>query len=415
MAGPAGKGFEDVFGKFVSVNASNQADIASQYPYNPARWRFFSGSATEPNRIFLNYNTDSRYSHQRFDGTGERDVHKVSPNAGETLILQTPEQLRYIVGFEAYITQAMSINQSLQTGDQIRIGPFDGTDGYGTEFRGNLGDDRCEMFIMRNGSKLETKVVNIKDITSSFTRFGHRFVWYNVGRVRLEQSYSDSGTQIEGNPKGLSTDSGRGPRQGNLPIRFEVTASGSTTGLTANFGSAAWQKFGDLQGRLRAKFAHISTSIGTANTWVPFAAIRLRDSYDLISSRLQDISIGTWTGNGDIRISAIFVSPEKTDASGFVVPVEHSDKNSAIEHTTTVSTFPDSTGSVVSSASNPGGYQGGYSTLYSSGQSTNSQQISTTTDDEIKQDLHKNTNVILLANADNTGDIQVDYLTLQDW
>lgn len=155
----------DLFGKPIADGTKSEANIASHFPYNPERWRLYSGSATEANRIFLRYNpNEGSYDQQRLNGNGEWDVHTLKPDAGETLIMETAERFNYVVGYEAYITHALSISQALKSGDRLRCGPYDGSDGYGVEFRPELGEEKAEMFIMRDGDKVQEQPVNIRAI-----------------------------------------------------------------------------------------------------------------------------------------------------------------------------------------------------------------------------------------------------------
>jgi len=408
------QGFEDVFGKLIADNTRSEGNIASHYPYNPERWRLYSGSVSESNRIFLMYGDDTRYEHQRFNGRGEYDVHKLKPTAGETLIMQAPEIFRYVVGYEALVTQALSINQELNPGDYIRIGPFDGSDGYGTEFNGEMGAGQCETFIMRDGTKVARDYTSIRKISESFTRFAHRFAWYNVGRAHLSQTYSQAGNQIQDSQTGISTDKGRGPRQGNLPIRFEVYADSGTSNLTLNAGSAGWQTFGDVFPNVRPKFAHVEATVDTANTWTPVAAIRKHPNLKLVDVTIQNLQLGDFSATGDVALAGFSISPTKTDASGFVTPLTHDSRNSVVEHTTNVTTFPNNTGDIVSSANNPGGFQAGYSRYYEAGVGSN-QRVSETETANVKRGILNTDTIVILANTDNTGDIAFDYLTVQDW
>jgi len=411
------RGFDDVFGKTIVDSTRNEADIASHYPFNPERWRFYQTDDSESNRIFLQYSTDSRYEHQRFDGNGEFDVHTIKPGSGETLIFQTPEIFRYVVGYEAFVTQALTINQSLQSGDVIRVGPFDGQDGYGLKFTSLTGTSQADMFIMRNGTEKVVETVNVQDVLNNYTRFGHLFAWYNVARYKALQSYSQDGEQINDELGKISVDdSSRGPRQGNQRIRFKITAGSSTSNLELSAGSCGWQTFGDVEPFTRAKVFNISTSgttIDSTDTWVPFAAMRKNPDYDIVNTQITDMNIGEFTGDGSIRVLAQSVSPEKTDATGFVSPEEHNSKNSVIQTTQNITTFPDSTGTDTGSAANPGGIQLNYDVRYQSGQGTNETVSESRT--ATKRVFLNGDVIVLLANADVTGDVRLDIVTEQDW
>jgi len=119
---------QDAFDNLVT-NRTNVLDLASHYPYSPERWRLFADGA----RIFPEYEAAiddlPQYEHAE-------DTHDLSPAAGETVTLESAERPRYVVQYELASTAAVSANQSLQGDDRVRVGLYDGSDGWYVEHRG---------------------------------------------------------------------------------------------------------------------------------------------------------------------------------------------------------------------------------------------------------------------------------------
>lgn len=400
-------GYEDAFGKLIADGTTNEIDIASHYPYNPERWRLFVGGT----RQFPEYGSVSQYNHAS-------DVHELKPASGETVVLQTAERPRYVVQYELNASWACAINQSLASGDQIRIGLFDDNDGWFLEHNGDHADDKTvDLVVKRSGSeKVRTSHTLPKPITN-FTRLELRTAWYNIARQLWKQTYTSNGVQKNREIGRTSIDDGtKGPAAGNLPLRFEVTASGSTSGLVLEAGSTAIVTEGSVSGITREKTAEIKTSdttIDATGTWVPIAAIRRDTNRKIISTEITDITIAEFTGSGDVRLMAIAVDASETDASGFSTPPEHNSTNSVVEQTQSVTTFPDNSGTVGGSASNPGGYQLGYAALYTSGQGskTENERLASAK----KRSVADDDVIVLIANATAQGDITLNYTVEQDW
>jgi hypothetical protein len=409
---------QDAFDNLIT-NRTNVVDLASHYPYSPERWRLF----VDGSRVFPEYadplvNGLAQYSHGRMPNAGgaAADVHTITPQAGETVVLETTERPRYVVQFELAATLAAQLNQELVGDDRLRLGLFDGTDGWYFEQRSDLAADECELVSLRAGSEIyRTDPVNAQRATTAFARLRLVTGWYNITRQAWERSYSNNGRQENvtiGGP-GVSADDQRGPETGNLPLRFEVTADASTSDLALYAGSAAQVNLGTTTQFTRTKTSQVGPiTVGTADTWLPIAAIRVDPNRDITNCQLRQLDPEEFTGNGDIKVIAMSVAPSKTDASGFATPESHSEAGSVIEETTSVTTSPDSGGTTVSSATNPGGFQVGYGSLYSSQGGTTA---AVATRGGQKRFISGRDVIVILANATTTGDVTIEYQSEQDW
>jgi len=424
-------GFEDAFDKLIADNTQNELDLASHYPYSQERWRFFSGDPeVSSNRIFLQYNqSDSRYQHQRFNGTGDFDVHTLVPAAGELLTFRTAERLRYTVGYEGFATMAFSINQSLQTGDTIRMGFFRNGDGYGYEFNGSLGDNTANIFILRNGTKVADADVPLERPVTEFTRFGIGFAWYNIGRAEFIQTYTDGGTQFNDTLGKLSVSPSRGPRTGNLPITAEIEPDGGTTGLEANVGSTAFQTFGDVNNITRDKsLVETGLTYGGSGDWEPLLAIRGNPDLNIVTNELSALDVPEFTGDDDLFLTLHnFGIPNVTDGGGsqltdadFSVPELWSETNNSLEVSTAVDQIVDSTGTLQTTTPDLGGHQLGFASLYkqTSGQGGNATTSQSPGVNNIpKRQLREDDYAVVLVRTRGatSGDVTLEASFEQDW
>lgn len=404
-------GWQDVFDKQVAKGTSTDLEIAAHYQFNPERWRVF----VDGTRQFIQYGSIPQYNHSGSD-------HQLLPGAGETVVMETTERPRYTVQYELAATWAASISQPLQAGDRIRIGFYDGIDGWFIEHNDSHEPLEADFCVSVGGSIVQRSTEEIARPFTDFTRFLLRTGWYRVTRQLWEQSYADDGTQE--NPEIARTgDVGTdGPEVGNLPLRFEVTAGAETTNLELTAGSSAVVTYGDLSAKVREKTHSFEYTFATTGTWVPVGALRVDPDRGITSVQIQNTNIVAYgSDTGDVRVMPMAVAGEKTDAGetdGWNTPVEHSEDNSVVEIAGTrtspdVSTFPDSTGTEVTSADNPGGYQLGYASWYSSGtgSKTNVSSGAVTR----KREISSRDVCVFLGNASAAESITVEVVTEQDY
>lgn len=422
MTNPIGE-WQDAFENQVA-NRTNVLDLASHYPYSPERWRLFVDGA----RVFPEYadpvvNGLDQYSHGRMGGSAPKDVHTLSPNAGETVVLETTERPRYVVAFELAATMAAQLNQELVGDDRLRLGLFDGTDGWFFEQRSDHAPDECELVCLRAGSEIYREgPFDANLVTTAFSRLGLVTGWYNITRQEWERSFSENGKQRNvriGGP-GQSNDDGRGPETGNLPIRFEITADSGTSDLELLAGSAAQVNLGTTRPLTRVKIFEVSHDFATTDAWVPICALRVDPRRDNINTQLSNVKVVEWDGADDVNITVQSHAPSKVqDGSGpltdsdFDQPGTLSEANNVVEESTAVTQGPDNTGIVGTTASTPGGYQIGYASFRQQGSGSKIQR--TNTSSNVKRALPGRDVAIIWGNADNTESVILDVRTEQDW
>ncbi len=353
--------YEDAFGKLIADGTTHRLDIPSHYPYNPERWRLFVDGV----RQFPEYGTVDQYAHQD-------DVHALSPAAGESVVMETTERPRYVVGYEAVTTWALAINQALNPGDHVRMGPNDGEDGWRIEHTGSHDPEQADLQILRGGSVKVTRNIDLQVALTVFARYEMAWNWYNTGVSKARQTYTRGHEQINGVLGSVSVDDGtRGPRTGNVPIRFEVKADAGTSGLTLELGSVGFFVNGDATGRSRLKRAPFDDDLGTANTYVPVRAFRVDPGRKMTDVQLLSITPLQYTVSDRVKVTVQAMSPDKVTFAGtdsWSVPPEWNAQNNVIETRTDVDGIPGGDGTVAGTQDDPGGFQVGGQALYPAGQ-----------------------------------------------
>lgn len=397
----------DVFGTQVSKNTNSELELASHYPYNPERWVLTANGS----RVFPEYTDVPQYEHSE-------GFHRLTPNAGDTLIFQTKERPRYTVQYELAASWALRLNQQLQTGDEVRVGLYDGTDGWYWERDDSHEIGMADFVVERGGVIVERKEKSIDLPLTEMGRFLLETGWYRVTRQRWSRSYAEAGDQVNEELACTGDHSRLGPNVGNLPLRFEVTAGPGTTDLELEAGSIALVTYGDSGERVRQKTHSFVYDIQTTGAWIPVHAFRIDPNREIVDVQLTDTDVVTFSGSGSIRVMPIAVTPSKTDATSWRAPTEHSKTNSVIQQAgvrdaPAVSTLPDATGTPVASATDTGGYQLGYGSWYSTG--TGSKTTVSSGSVTRKRTVSARDVVVFAANATTTGQVTVEVITEQDW
>jgi hypothetical protein len=171
----------------------------------------------------------------------------------------------------------------------------------------------------------------------------------------------------------------------------------------------------------RAKNYRETFSIGTTGAYVPVVAFRKQPARELIRVEFTDTNVPKFTGSGDIF--ALLLACDKRnvlDANGnelqdsdFTNPNELNPLNSAVEVSTNVDQFPDNNGTPVTSTTNPGGYQLGLGTRYTSG--SGGKITSTGAGIDAKRVLADSDYAVLAVRATATGDFDYETTIEQDF
>lgn len=413
----------DAFNNDVTAR-TNVLDLPAHYQYNPERWRLYADGTRLQPEYETTVNDLPQYTH-------DTDRHILSPAAGETVTLRSAERPRYVVQYELAATFAFQLGQSLQSGDRVRVGLYDGTDGWYLEQTADHADDEADFVTERNGTVVHRE--SDQDIALPTTTFGRLRLqtgWYNITRQEWHRSYpelsarsgeSDKWVQQNDRIATAGMPDARGPRYGNLPIYFEVTASADTTDLTLEAGSAAQVNLGQTTPLLRQKVAVFTDDITETDTWEPIRTLRLRPGIDIINAQVIDIDVGRYTVSDTVEILAVACNPDLVlDGNGdpltdgdYSTPPEFMRANNVIETSAAVEQAPDETGTPQTSTTTPGGWQLNRAELFvgSGNQPTGTTNVS----DGVKRPMYGLDTLVLFARSANTGTVEYQIQTNQDW
>jgi hypothetical protein len=400
-------GYEDSFGKLIADTTRDVIDIGSHYPYSPERWRLL----VDGTRQFPEYGSVAEYQHLG-------DVHELSPSSGSTVIFETNELLTYVVQYELLASAAWSLSQALQSGDRFRWGVFNDNDGWFLEQNSGHGPLEADLVIRRDGSDVRRTTKSLDKPLTTFARYSTRYSWYNVGPAVWDQFYTLNGARNHRIGSVSVDDGGRGPKQGNLPIRFEITAGGSTSGLKLNAGSLGAVTLGNSTIINRVKGADFIDNLGSTGAWVPIRAFRLIPAKDIVPVRLTALDVLNFSANDDVRLLAQIMPQEKVSFGGgdsWGVPPEWLEQNNALETRTDVSSIPADDGTTSATVTNPGGYQINRSMLLQGGGGQNSYRYDAGGDQVQKRKIPQKDYLVILAKSGSTGDITYDLVSEQDW
>lgn len=405
-------GSTDVFEKLIADSTTNNSNLASHYPYSPERWRLFKGDTSSGNRLFPEYNSVSEYNHAG-------DVHELKPAAGETIIFESAVKYSYTVAYELAVSFAVRINQSLQSGDHVRFGYYDGTDGWFFEVNDTHGSNEADFVTLRSGSEKQRKTIKLQKqvFGESLVRFEILTAWYNISRQLLKQSYSENGYQENPVVGRASIDDGKGPEIGNLNLRYEVKAGSSTSNLVLEAGSAALITRGNEIDNTRSKSKLFQDDFAAADTWVPLRAFREEPDKDIVNSQLLSLKVLSFDSNDTIEIAALSFDETNVTFTGtdsWDTPDIWSGQNNALQTRSDVSQVADQNGTLVADALDPGGFQVGQAVL----SPTDGKQFKKgviETEVGVKRNIPDGDIIVIMAKSTGVGTVGYVANFEQDW
>lgn len=363
---------QDAFDNLVVRNTQNELDIGSHYNFNLERLRFLE------NGTLIN---DPDADSTRFDDL--ENNYRLSPQAGDDLFLYTAQRSRYLIGFDAQASMALQLETALGTGDRVEFGLNDlQTPVNKAFFEFTDSGQRC--VLTKSGSENVETSFELPDGVTQTTplRPEIKFNAYGIGRYEFILSYTDSTEPIGEKQKNVTVaelvdDEGFTTNDYNYHLYYEIDAANPD--LTLLCGSFSYITNGGAFPSSRTKVTRV---VGTANNYTgggeyePILAVRIDADRGNVFTTFESVQAVPDGGDGELLV--VVVSDDQTDATGFSTPPQHNPLNSVIEQTTNVTTFPDQDGNIVTTATNPGGYQVGFfasdavSTSANSGRATES-------------------------------------------
>lgn len=411
----------DAFDRDIALGTTNEADLAGHYPFSPERFRL----SVNGNRQFIQYDGEPPEYDDTVDG------HRLTPqSAGDVVRFETTERYRYVVQFVTEWSLSLALSQSLAAGEIAVVGFGDpdlenatgaelgpAADGWFVFQTGADADDEATLAEVRAGTIVDSTRLSLRKLFQIYGRLAGETNWYNVGNTAISETSTGKFDGVESAQNNetvgrVAADDARGPETANKRVVAAVKAESGAGSLSLFVGSIGVRTLGDVDTTVRTKTAEIEAASDTAGTWDPIAALRVDPDRSIVATQLTTTEPTDFTGSASGRVAAFVVDASKTDASGFSAPPSHSSTGSVIEQTTSVSTFPDATGSVVSNTDDPGGYQIGYGSLQASGSSG---KAVTSTGREKKQTLPGGDVIVIAAESSSTGTWTIEHVTEQDW
>jgi hypothetical protein len=408
----------DGFGELVTKNTRNLLNLPSHNPYSRERWRVEINDVEEN----LMYNQLPEY-------TKQPDNHLLTPEQGQKVTLESTERAPYVVHFELWYSWAFSVNRTLETGDAMRIGAFDEENGYYLEKTGSHGKLEADLKILRNGSVVKTTPIELVRPVTEFTRFELRSNWYNAGEQTWIQTVTNSSLEDVQQQYviGRSAPDGNrflGPETPQLPIRFEIERGSSSSPLSMDAGSANVLVAGDVNPVSRVKTDYFTESVSQPGEWEPVAAVRIEPENSFVLAELTSVDMAETSASTDFFVSAQSHDPDyvlsesgdpiDTPGTGWDTPEPMSDTNSVVEFTTNISEAANANGTTVGSTVDPGGFQVGWGSLYSSG---NKGSASSSAQQDQKRPIFGSDVIVFWVKADDEGnpsfpaDATIEYVT----
>lgn len=399
----------DQFGQQVSHGITNSVDIPSHHPFSPERLRYVKNGSRVRDAP-----SDSTFTDREQDWLLE-------PAAGDTVTLYSAERPRYIVGVDASASLAGQVESSLGDGDTIRFGLSDRQTPENAAFFEVNGNAENRIVTVKGGSESNSQTWTYPNGVDETTivRYEIRFNWYGVGTYQFLLTYTKDG-QVTGEKTvnkqvgELSLKDEKPTNDANQHIFHEVDASNS--GVQYGAGSMGFLTYGSVSPTDRTKKARI---IGTTDNYSgtgdyePLAAIRVDPEEGGIFTQFSQFEVVPDGGDGEALI--IVVPETETDATGFSTPPQHSPTNSVIKQTTSVTEFPDQSGTIVTSASDPNGYQVGFYATDTTG--TGATQTREVSQGREVRPLYEDDVAIVLYKADTATarTVNIVYGTKQLW
>lgn len=398
----------DSFGNRLTRGTKNTVDVPSFYEFNEERHRLFQDDV----RV-LPEDIPTKF-------TDREGNYLLEPDAGEKLEIRTAERPRYVVGYEAEASASMQAETALGDGDTVTVGLADRQEPLNAAFFEINGGSDNRLVLIGQGSEVATDTFEFPDGVDETTpiRYEIQFNWYNVGRYLFRISFTDESQdagsrQINTIVGELVVDDDFATGDAAQHIFHEIDAANS--GNQISVGSYGYQILGDTSSTVRHKAARLTglSYSGTGN-YEALAGVRVDKPRGNVFTQLVDLSVFPDGGSGELLV--IVVNEDHTDASDFSTPPEQTQKDSVIEQTTNITTYPDPDGNLVTDAADPNGYQIGFSSFESAGTGTNSRAAEKTLNVQ-KRPLYEDDVAVFLYKADTATErtVNLKYTMEQDW
>ena len=345
----------------------------------------------------------------------------LEPEAGDTLVFKTAEKPRYIVGSDAAVSWSFKfVNGLVDETDTLTL--FLG-DAFEIEYSG---DGTVTFRSNEGGTEQVAEDVTPPNGLESPSRPEFTFNWYAVGRAELTIDYTENNEQQTTDPVTLTVDDDwlSDDPTGQMGFELDVT----NAGIQLEAGSMAYIPQTDTLPTSRPKphlFSQTELNQIAATGYTVVGALRIDPDRANVFTTISEVQVFA-DQSVDVELWLESVDPSDTDADfldvdddgvdeGPIYPRNNGPKNSVIQWTPNVSTFPTRTYELTGETI-PTGRSNGAATQQAGGQGSGSARTNQPL--IAKRSLYPDDVILMIGhtpNAENVADVSVSLLTEQDW
>ena len=321
------------FDTSIADSTSSLLDLPSSYPFNSERYALIQEGTVD----------DTNFE----DTTGEFAL-SINGNEGDVIELKARQRVTYLPNYELLVGAACYMENELEPGQKLTIEYADpeGENGYFTE----LTSDTRRSYIKNGGVEIDSTEwgknrtvdpYSRDDLDETVPQVFRGFInWYGDGRYKSTLSFADEDAVMQNPTVALCANRGEvATEEINLNISVRLECTEATTANTVNVLSFGAANRGDSSTTNRTKAAHnwdLGGDIGAEDFTAILALRRIPDKEQVIT-QIDNFEI---IPEDTMEVAAIAFDESETDASGWDVPPQLDPENTAVEQTTSISTFP---------------------------------------------------------------------------
>lgn len=434
--------YTDNFDRVVANDLADLIVVDGEKDFTPERLRYYKDGT----RRFLEYGTDSNFSEVS-------SGHLLSPDADQTLTLETAERSYYPVGNDLWPSMARRLSKAPQSGDVVGGGygvidlanfdpdavSYSGTDadGFFWYHTADTGLSNVLLALVRGGTIEYSNTYSLPVAADILTIVEKRLNYYDVGPGVTRLTYTD----IEDHPEdpqrnefigAVANDDGKGPERGSHRVTLAISQASGNTGLEAELGSIGLSTPGEAEPNYKDKGHSMDLEYtNPASTYEVCGALRSDPDRPTAKLRIPEINIIKTPGSSvsRTRVLMIAVGPSETDAptgakggtlTTWQTPEEHNPVNSVVEEIEdNTLTGPDEADSgtditgptTTNSMDDPGGYQIGRDSVTPEGTGNAPAALGGAIGD---RELYDTDVCLILVEGSTAGTVELDVTTEQN-
>lgn len=395
------------FGTLIASQTSSVLDIPSTYDFSTERLEKVTEGTVDADTNFV-------------DGDGKWSL-SVNGTEGDAFELRSRQRVTYVPNNPLLWGIAFRMQDELAAGQKLTIGftDPDRQDGYFLE----VTHDTRRAYMLNGGVEVDSRewghptdketdpTTDAYDETDDFDetvpQVARTFLtWYGAGPARFTiNSTGPGGSSRNPTVAKVANRDDVATREINLKLSARLECTAETTAATLDLMSMGALVRGDDSVTNRAKDSPPNFDLGgdIGNELTPVLAIQRRPEKSNVVTQLTNVDI---LPSDRMAVTAVAFPEGSTDATDWNVPAQQDPDNTAVEQTTTVSSFPTDTDG------NPDG-RSVLSVSGTAGQGSSRQRTS----EDVFEPFYEDEVVVFLAESPDASNAMVDlaYRTRQEW